>query len=541
MLRRLCRFPRSHLGRTLAIAAGLVVAWAVWWHWPPQPDWRLALSVSPDTDWYQFAADGRTLVCVTNGANIYDNEKPRVSSLYELPSGVHRGTFPENMSYGDRFSPDGLHVVSYAGPNREVVRSLPSGELRWVLPPSDGKDGYHYQVHWSADGKYLLVFDSQLSVFHSATGELIGRYPVNFWQWGQSPNGSGFVARITDTRELMLRSFDSSKPATMVPLPGPQSQSSDSERPATGSISIDQVATNNDQSAIFAILYRHTQEGEKDRRRRLLARWDRATNQWTECDMGPDAGWSSLGVCVHIDPTSRFVATKRVWHAQFAGTGEIDNWGVEEARQHYERQLWTANAIQLTCLNDQGFPAGIVYFDQSGRRLIQAGGDPRGYGGGGYGGYTVYDAMTLKALHAQPTYNWEDRVLSPNDEYAAIYEVNHNSRAPQLPAWVPSWVQGLFESPWHLTRVIRLADGKTVRTLKDHLSPAFTPDDKLLTVTPHKNTDDSRMLLVECWSPEPPTPWWLWALTSLAVMLVLRNHGLLRRRPVVQTLVTPSA
>ena len=144
-------------------------------------------------------------------------------------------------------------------------------------------------------------------MFRASTGECVGRFEVEGNTFAFMQDGSGFVALADKRWELLLHFFDSATPDMNVPLPGPPAydRRQPEKRPADGSVSIHDLATNRDGSIIFTYFYRHHSEGETDRRRRSIARWDRSTLRWSEVDLGPVADGTDLESTLVLDVNGR--------------------------------------------------------------------------------------------------------------------------------------------------------------------------------------------------------------------------------------------
>lgn len=472
----------------------------------------MRIDVPPNTDWFRISPDGRSLVTSTNTSRwAVVTSSPQSISFYELPGGTHWATFEESIRFD--VSPDGRHIITADRDNRKVIRALPSGELRWTLPEGG-------PIEWSHDGRYLLAFKYNsgwydLSVFNVDTAKQRTGLDVRHWPCKQRPDGSGFVAIDFKKWQLISASFDPEKPITAIPLPGPQAKPDYQQdiRPLKGSVSIDDVASNNDGSIYFALLRRYEPDGDKDRAYKYIARWDQATQQWTESYMGPQIDSRSFrNWQLDIDQSGRHVSTERVFRGQYAAIGrhEQDHWGEEEAKKHEGRQLWDATTLTPTSRNDSGFPAGIVYFCPQGKRIIQVTGTKPSK-------MAIYDAQDLKLLasHDRPT--WDNPLFTPDGTFMAI--VNHWQGSDySFPNWMPDWLTKIIDPPGDRIRIVRLSDGKVVRQLSNRSSPQFTTDGFLWTVILPKGDDT---IAVERWSPEASTPWWMIVFSTFGLGLIV--------------------
>src|SRR5262249_11977876 len=158
-------------------------------------------------------------------------------------------------------------------------------------------------------------------------------------------------------------------------------------------------ATNNDGSLIFALLHRHSHDGESNREHRYLARWNSITKTWSETYLGPENRAIRQFWRLKLSSSGRWLST----HDRITAMHE---WGELEAKKHEFRRLWDATDDYLQCLNDAGFPTGDVYFDPTGQRLLQSRQMDKKWS------YAVYDSATLTQLHSQNTFAWENHCLS---------------------------------------------------------------------------------------------------------------------------------
>jgi hypothetical protein len=426
--------------------------------------------------------------------------------VFELPSGERRLSLMDENGVGFLVSPGGscLASVGGEGERRWRLRELPSGRLMCSLP----KFEHNAWPYWSPDGRHFLFsFNPGLSVYRADTGECVGRFEINGYPFAFRPDGSAFVALLNDSWGLLAHSFDRAEPDTIVPLPGKPAYQrvQGDQRPADSSVWIEQLATTNDGSAVFTFLYRYRRDGDKNRRRRYLARWDRSTHRWSETDMGPDAEWSGIHLSLRLDGRDRYVATRRTsWRFQLvSGSFESDHWGEEEAKRFDGRNLWDARSNPPRCLSDDGFLDGTYYFDPNGRRLLSETG-------------LIYDAETRAPIVSKRVIAaWQDDIIFSADGRWLAFPAQTE---PWHPSWAPDrvadWVNRIIRPADMCFDVVRLADGKMVRQLFGRTSPTLTTDGHLWTVTERDRTDDTVTLIAERWSPESlGPPWWLMLLT----------------------------
>jgi hypothetical protein len=511
MFLRPSRIFRSRICRVLGIGFLLAAIWTAWWIWPPQPELRVRVQVPVDIPSGAVTADGRTLVCDRAPAIVVNPPKPHHLNTFDLRTGERRLDLTDGSGFVHSVSPDGSCLAYFEGQGENYwhLRALPSGKLIQSLPKIEPNS----RLDWTPDGRYVLYFNPSLSVYRAQTGEFVGQYDVDAYHLALRPDGTGFVAPTNDPRELLVHAFDRATPDTTVLLPGPPAfdPRQPEKRPPPGSVSNGTLATNNDGSVIFTFLYRFHQEGDKDRGHRYLARWDRSTQQWTEADMGPACESVDIGAnTLRLSHDCRYLTTKKILRGQFtSGIFERDTWGEEEAKKFVDRDLWDATSSPPRCLNDEGIPKGLFFFDPTGRRIIRL--DE----GDASGTHAVYDAETMALLSSQSIKNWDEPIFSGDGKWSMFSERDD----PWNPSWLPDRVANWINQYLRLTdttiRVVRLADGKTVRRLSRRSSPKFTTDGYLWTVTEASRSDDTAILLAERWSPEQPAPpWWLLLLSG---------------------------
>jgi hypothetical protein len=504
--------------RVFGIALILAIAWTAWWVWPPRPQLRLLIEPAVACPLGAVTADGRSLFCdVEPPKNFLSGVvmPPRRIEVFELPSGTRRLTLDGRYGLLLSFSPDGSRLVeSHPGEFECRLRALPSGKLIGTVP--HGKS--NSLIQWSIDSRFFMTLGPGLTAYGADDAALAGRYDVTDDEFycAMRMNRSGFVALMSDRWALLVHSFDHPETDVFVPLPGfPVPEWRDGKRRVVdGSISIAKLASTNDGSVVFALLDRHHADGEKDRCRRFLARWERVTRKWTEVDQGPitqsHTAWDD-GLSLSAD--DRYLSTTGEHLAWYHGQpGENDPWGEEEAKQFCDRNLWDATTLTPRCLNDDGLPTGSYSFDPTGRRFLQ-------------GNQVLYDADTRARLKS-PDIEIErisHQHFSADGRWLALSE----KRVPWRPTWLPSrlidWINRWTGPADQTVHVIRLEDGKAVRKLSGRTSPTLTTDGYLWTVTEADRNNDTATLFAERWSPEAPgPPWWLILITAVGLLAMLR-------------------
>src|SRR5262249_44013107 len=162
----------------------------------------------------------------------------------------------------------------------------------------------------------------------------------------------------------LASSFVSDALPMLIPLPGrPYQNELGADAPANaGTVFLRDVATNNNGSIVIATFDRSFRDGDVNRSWRYLARWDPLSKHWIESRIEPDSFWAGVNLCLRTDPYGRFATTKSVW---FPLCNPDSNycWGEDEVAKHANRYLWKVSGRGPTCLNDQGFPPGYVFFD----------------------------------------------------------------------------------------------------------------------------------------------------------------------------------
>ena len=515
MFLRTSRIVRSRLFRRLSLAFVLAATWEAWWIWLPQPELRVVIETSSKFPSGVVTADGRSLICEAESRNYISGVvmPPRRVEVFELPAGTHCFTLYGEHGLGVSVSPDGSHVVTSESAEewQWQIRDLPSGQTIRRLKINS------YDIDWAPDGRHVLFFGDDLSVFRAESGEWVGRFDVRRDTFTCRPDGAGFVALANDRWELLVHSFDPAIADTTVPLPGrPALQlPRGNDRPAEGSIWIEQLSTTNDGSAIFTFLDRYHRDGDEDRRRRFLARWDRSTQRWSEVDMGPVTRSASSLSALRLDTRGRYLGTTNFvprLQAYWVYGNELGIGGEEEARQFEGRDFWDARTYPPRCLNGGGLPETPLRFDPTGRRAIGLTG-------------VIYDPETWAALSSpvpHANFDFAPMNFSADGKYVEFSE----SSEPWNPSWLPGWAADKINRLLGLSgtsfRVMRLADGKTVRHLYGRTNPSLTTDGYLWTVTQKDRTDENVTLLAERWSPETPgPPWWLMMLTAGGCVLIV--------------------
>jgi hypothetical protein len=120
--------------------------------------------------------------------------------------------------------------------------------------------------------------------------------------------------------------------------------------------------------------------------------------------------------------------------------------------------------------------------------------------------------------------------FSPTSRFLVLRELTPS----QLPHWLTD-ISEQFNTFGLLARysvsilILDLKSGGTIRKYPGDMFLGFGPaEETFWTVARSENDDVARICQ---WSIHAPgAPWWLWALSGLGVILVLRNHGLSRRR-----------
>ncbi len=495
----------------------MIVTWAVWWHWPPQPELRLVLSVPEDTNSWEFSPDGRSVICVENLSSNRALERgtPLRMCIFELPAGILRTTIEDKEPYhGWDFSPDGSRLkVSFSDWTKQL-REAPTGRLIHHFTKHDTDGSYLGFVHWSPDGRHWITDGDSLFVFRAENGERVGRLNNLKWLYWFRPNGTGLVALDENKGKIGIYSFDAAKPIVAIPLPGPLTNDpwAFDGPPKPGTIAVRDLAISADETVVFALLTRFKKEDGKDGSDHMIARWSRKQNSWTEVNVNLAGKDDRVPCKLVISPDGRFASRHtfvRVGN-RWADTGPPD-----------ARTLWDFSVEPPRCCNDSGFPGvGEVSFDSLGKRIVNVGSN----------GYEVFDAASLVLISRETNSTFGNPLWSQDARYMALNEVAPSNISKQLPKWLPAWLQRFVEPQKH-QRIVRVADGTTTIRIPGRITPSWTNDGKLWTAMPLVQEHVGGPLILERWSPERPTPWWLWALTSVAVMLVLRNHRwLLRRR-----------
>jgi hypothetical protein len=516
MFFRPSRIVRSRICRFLGGVFLLAATWLAWWVWPPQPELQVTIQTTPCGSFGIHSADARWLGLETVIGPAGDPCGSQFD-VFELPGGKHCLTLNGIVGKNFWISPHGSRLFYWDEHGQGQVVALPSGEVIRSLPARDPREVKN--VQWTPDGRHLLIFDPELSIFRGDTGECVGVFKSireETYTYGAifawEPHGGGFAVLMNDRWALLYHSCDGVVPDTIVPLPGPPANYTGRDgRPADGSVSINKLAVANGGAAIFAFLYRyHRDENGNDRARRYLARWDRLTRGWSEADTGPCTQFGFLGETLRIDGAGKHLVTRNAFHGMICGTGVVrDDWGREEAEKLEGRDLWDATANPPNCLNDDGFPKGLAFLDPTGRRILLKNEENDVH--------SIYDAETLARLSSAEmvTSDYFDPVFSADGKWLAIAE----HLGSPWPSWLPDrfveFIERFVPRMLSCFRIIRLADGKTVRHLPFDSLPIFTPDGCIWTVKRTDHGGETDTIISERWSPEAPgPPWWLTLFTG---------------------------
>jgi hypothetical protein len=505
------RFLNHRLGRTLAIAAIVAVAWEAWWLWPPQPEYRLQLP-SPGRHWWgQVAPDGQTFALQYSESPREDESSIDQIDLFDLRNS-QRITTIHNTDKEACFAPDGSRFACHdARGHWHLYGRSPFERLAEFSGAKASK------AEWLRDSRHFIITENDhIDVYNADRLLKVASIHKTHAEHLVIPDASGLVAASPDGKTIDVWKFDPPRVVESMKLPYPPADPDDlwsKSGPEPGSMGVHRLAVSHDGSVVAMLINRYEPKDEGLAAISYVEHWDRTTKRITELSVG---GQSIPGgsATFSIDPSGRFVSHER-WYA--VGDFITPDWERYDSENNNKGRLWDFSVSPPKCRDSALLPStGSVMFDPTGARLIVH----------DHPGVTLFDTKTFSRIaNAGNRPDYSRGLMTDGRWMVALSEFS-------LPNWWPSFVtdivKQLYKPEDPSLTLVRMSDGKLGRIIPGRGFSAFTSDGKLWTCSYSEPgpTGQTAPVILERWSPEPPTPWWLLALTGLAVMLVLRNHGL---------------
>lgn len=503
-----------------------------WWIWPPRPEHRIVITVKTDKSPSCVSADGRTLWVrefvekppAKDGDNRFANvvtTDPNTGKLRPYNGGVesHNLQFFDTASgdlqatIGDvdsmHESPDGTRMAFDDAQGRWHICSMPSGKTLHVLPKEIRGSG-----RWTPYSRHLLIsFKKTVSVVQAEAGTVIGSIPLFDLGYTLFPDGSGLATKSTEREGIDLWSFRPFRMMNTLLLPSPLARYDYwSEAPKPHTMSVDDVIVNRDGSVIAASVVQYVPEDAGFKMVASIQYWNRKTGTRTEVVRGQGLR-RQIATSLSMSMDGRFMKESS-WMVM--GSYHWPEWQREGDQQVIPENCWDFSTTPPRSIGTGGTSDDDVYhFEPAGNRAIVYAPDL----------LILLDAKTLKEVGRIPNKQMYRHIgvdsrcpIDPTGRWICA--------EAQLdpPTWIPNWLmpyaRRVFPSG-ESTSVYRLHDGLISRSLPRRNVARFTTDGKLWTqfFPDSESHYDKRTVILERWSPETPTPWWLILVTVIAISL----------------------